>query len=86
MHKDFHKYCDRKGSNLVLFLTDTNRWFAGYTSKSWLSQSKPDLDELGHTQDKNAFLFSLDNFQVFPVQFFPAAINRVPTSGPIFGK
>ena len=33
--KDFHKYCDNQGPNLILVKTKKNKIFGGFTPLSW---------------------------------------------------
>ena len=53
--KDFHKYCDKKGPNLVLIKTKTNRIFGGFTPLNWENKSISRYDESNQT-----FIFSLN--------------------------
>ena len=51
---DFHRKCDNKGATVTIIETTKGRRFGGYTSLSWSSNE-------GWKNDKEAFLFSLDN-------------------------
>ena len=57
---DFHRKCDNKGATVTLIETTKGRRFGGYTSLNWSS------DE-GWKDDKEAFLFSLDNDKKYDV-------------------
>jgi hypothetical protein len=86
--QDFHRKCDEKGPNVVLFLTDNNRRCGAFTALSWESiddDYDDDNDDDGSRYDIGAFLFSLDNFQVFPVKRAEYAIYCYSNHGPCFG-
>ena len=53
---DFHRTCDNNGATITLVETTKGR-FGGYTSLSWSSNE-------GWKNDKEAFLFSLDNEKI----------------------
>ena len=57
---DFHRKCDNKGATVTIIETTKGRRFGGYTSLSWDSSS-------GWKNDKEAFLFSLDNDKKYDV-------------------
>ena len=57
---DFHRKCDNKGATVTLIETTKGRRFGGYTSLSWSSNE-------GWKDDKEAFLFSLDNDKKYDV-------------------
>ena len=57
---DFHRKCDNKGATVTIIETTKGRRFGGYTSLSWDSSS-------GWKNDKEAFLFSLDNDKKYEV-------------------
>ena len=57
---DFHRKCDNKGATVTIIETTKGRRFGGYTSLSWDSSS-------GWKDDKEAFLFSLDNDKKYDV-------------------
>ena len=57
---DFHRKCDNKGATVTLIETTKGRRFGGYTSLSWSS-----LQEW--KDDKESFLFSLDNDKKYDV-------------------
>ena len=57
---DFHRKCDNKGATLTIIETTKGRRFGGYTSVCWDSSS-------GWKDDKEAFLFSLDNDKKYDV-------------------
>ena len=48
----FHSSCDNKGPTIVLIRSSDGRYYGGYTSVSWMSNS-------GYQQDAHAFLFRL---------------------------
>jgi hypothetical protein len=53
--KDFHEFCNDKGSTLVLILTTEQKKFGGYTSLNWKSEG----GFIGDTSDQT-FIFSLN--------------------------
>jgi len=55
----FHKKCDNIANTLVLYKSEGNRRFGGFTSESWTSEEETKLD-------KNCFLFSLDQKKIYP--------------------
>jgi len=57
---DFHRKCDNKGATVTIIETTKGRRFGGYTSLSWDSSSV-------WKNDKDAFLFSLDNDKKYDV-------------------
>ena len=57
---DFHRKCDNKGATVTIIETTKGKRFGGYTSLSWDSSS-------GWKNDKEAFLFSLDNDKKYDV-------------------
>ena len=57
---DFHRKCDNKGATVTIIETTKGRRFGGYTSLSWDSSSQ-------WKNDKEAFLFSLDNDKKYDV-------------------
>jgi hypothetical protein len=57
---DFHRKCDNKGATVTIIETTKGRRFGGYTSLSWDSSSE-------WKNDKEAFLFSLDNDKKYDV-------------------
>ena len=54
---DFHRCCDNKGETLLLFKTDKNYQFGGYTPIEWVT---PSSGEVNNPNDKITFLFSLN--------------------------
>ena len=75
---DFHSRVDNKGSTVTLFKTDKGYRIGGYTSVSWDSSNTSKTDA-------KAFLFSLNNKMVYPVQQAASAIYCGSTMGPKFG-
>ena len=57
---DFHRKCDNKGATVTIIETTKGKRFGGYTSLSWDSSSL-------WKNDKEAFLFSLDNDKKYDV-------------------
>ena len=77
---DFHRKCDNKGATVTLIETTKGRRFGGYTSLNWSSNE-------GWKDDKEAFLFSLDNDKKYNV--IPDSQYKVYSCqghGPWFGN
>ena len=76
---DFHRKCDNKGATVFILETTKGRRFGGYTSLSLSSHEE-------WKDDKEAFLFSLDNDKKYNV--IPEASYKVYSNkdfGPWFG-
>ena len=54
----FHKLCDGISNTLVLYQSEGDRRFGGFTSQCWKSEG-------GLVSDKNCFLFSLDKKKIY---------------------
>ena len=54
----FHKKCNNIPNTLILYKSEGNRRFGGFTSLCWNSEGKTILD-------KNCFLFSLDKKKIY---------------------
>ena len=52
---DFHKYCDNKGSTLIIIKTAKNKIFGGFTPLNWKDNGNAINDESNQT-----FIFSLN--------------------------
>ena len=57
-YANFHKLCDNQGANLVIIKTTEGNIIGGYTSLDW-------DDNYGWKQDKDTFLFSLNDYKIF---------------------
>ena len=76
---DFHRKCQNKGATITLIETTKGRRFGGYTSLSWSSNE-------GWKNDKEAFLFSLDNDKKYDViQNSNYKVYSGKETGPWFG-
>ena len=78
---NFHSRCDNIPYTLVLYKSEKNRRFGGFTSIPWSSPSSGDYKD-----DKNAFLFSLDKHKIFPCNNKGYAIECYKDYGPCFGN
>ena len=54
----FHKKCDNIKNTLVLYKSEGNRKFGGFSSECWKSKGERIID-------KNCFLFSLDKKKIY---------------------
>ena len=77
---NFHTKCDNITYTLVLYKSEKNRRFGGFTSMAW---SSPTSNE--YKDDKNAFLFSLDKQRIYPYKNEGYAIACYKDYGPCFG-
>ena len=78
----FHKNCKNIQNTLILIITDEKRRFGGFTQAEWDDSNK-------YKYDDKAFLFSLDNFEIYPILdiYKNKAINcRKNFYAPIFGE
>ena len=78
----FHQNCKNIPNTLILIITDEKKRFGGFTQAEWDNSNKNKFDD-------KAFLFSLDNFEVYPIldEYKDKAINcREDFYAPIFGE
>ena len=78
----FHQNCDNIKNTLIIIKTDDKKIFGGFTCAEWDKSNKYKFDD-------NAFLFSLDNYEIYPIleKHKNEAINcRRNFYAPIFGK
>ena len=73
----FHQKCDKAQRTLVLIETINGRRFGGFTTESWEGDG---IDK----QDNEAFIFSLNNLQVYDIISGQPAIGCYPKYGPVF--
>jgi hypothetical protein len=76
--EDFHKYCDNKGSTIVLVETSNGRRFGGFTSLSWKSNDQ-------WVNDPCACIFSFDNHKKYKLLLPQYSYYGGPGYGPHFG-
>ena len=76
--EDFHKYCDNKGSTIVLVETSNGRRFGGFTSLSWKSNDQ-------WVNDPCACIFSFDNHKKYKCLSTEYSYYGGPGYGPHFG-
>ena len=74
----FHLKCDNIKNTLTIIESERKKRFGGFTSKTWESK-------LTIKDDKNAFLFSLDKYQIYPYKNDGRAIICTKEYGPNFG-
>jgi len=77
----FHSKCDKINNTLVLIHSEGNNRFGGFTSNFWESTK----DEV-FKDDKNAFVFSLDENKIYPYKNDGKAIRCFKNYGPYFGS
>lgn len=73
----FHKKCDYAQGSIVLIETTGGRRFGGYTSQSWAGDKED-------KKDNKAFVFSLDNMEIYDIIPDQDAIGCYPKYGPVF--
>ena len=78
---NFHKYCDYKGPTLTLIKTTSGYIFGGYTTLSW--ELKGDWNY--KSDDKNAFIFSINNNRKYSIIDKSIVIYNRYDYGPVFG-
>ena len=76
----FHSKCDNINNTLVLIHSSGNKRFGGFTSNNWESTQKEFFKD-----DKNAFVFSLDNQKIYLYKNEGKAIRCFKDYGPCFG-
>ena len=77
---DFHRCCDKKGPNVVVVSTSTNRLLGGYTPLSW-----GDMEGYNNDSSLSGFLFSFDMMTKFKMKEGTYAICSSAGSGPKYG-
>ena len=89
----FHECCDNKeGGILVLYHTDKNIIFGGFSDAKWISYSNPDKKAAGKDQTGNInFLFQLNNKKKYILRIAQkpdkaSAIFCRSDCGPCFGS
>ena len=76
----FHSKCDKVSNTLVLIKSRNNNRFGGFTSNYWESTNKEEFKD-----DKNAFVFSLDEKKIYSYKNDGKAIRCYSQYGPCFG-
>ena len=77
----FHKKCDYIKNIIIIISSRNKKKFGGFSTESWETNA-----ESSYKKDENAFIFSLDNYQIFNVIKPEKALNCSKKFGPIFGK
>ena len=76
----FHDLCDGKGPTIIIMKSKAGRIFGGFTNVSWESP-----DSLKWATDSEAFIFSIDRLQVYPVRIQSQAVFLNKNWGPSIG-
>ena len=76
----FHSKCDNINNTLVLIKSKNNDRFGGFTSNYWESTTKEEFKD-----DKNAFVFSLNEQKIYSYKKDGKAIRCYSKYGPCFG-
>jgi hypothetical protein len=79
--ENFHKKCDYIKNIIILIKTKQNKKFGGFSSESWDNNN-------GQTwkKDKNAFIFSLNDYNSYNIINYERALFCHEKYGPIFGN
>ena len=78
--KDFHNYCDNKGSTLILVKTTNNKIFGGFTPLNWKNNGGYIYDESNQT-----FIFSLNLMKKYDMINNKGKAIYCDSRGPNFG-
>ena len=81
---DFHKICDNIPRTLVIIKTIKGVKIGGYTEQTWLKEKKEKNEKEDYKKDNNAFIVSLDKFQIYNIKPGENAIWCHPLYGPCF--
>ena len=73
----FHEKCDNHQMTLVIVETDKGIRFGGFTTKTWEGRCIKKIDN-------DAFVFSLDNNEIYDIIRQEPAIGCYPKFGPVF--
>ena len=76
----FHELCDNQGPTITIMKSKAGRIFGGFTNLAWES---PAADKWA--TDSEAFIFSIDRLQVYPVIKQSEAVWIDKGWGPNFG-
>ena len=80
--ENFHKKCDYIKNIIILIKTKENKKFGGFSTESWETNAEIPI----HKNDKNAFIFSLDNYRFFNIIKSENALYCSKKLGPVFGN
>ena len=78
----FHKKCDYIKNIIILIRTKENKKFGGFSTESWETNAEIPI----HKNDKNAFIFSLDNYHFYNIIKPENALYCSKKLGPVFGN
>ena len=88
----FHEACDNKdGGILILYYTDENLIFGGFSNAKWISYSNPEKKSAGQNFSGNVnFLFQINTKKIYNLRIAPEEkINAIfcrSDCGPCFGN
>ena len=80
--ENFHKKCDYIKNIIILIKKKENKKFGGFSTESWETNAEIPI----HKNDKNAFIFSLDNYRFFNIIKSENALYCSKKLGPVFGN
>ena len=77
----FHKKCDFFKYIIILIKTKNKKKFGGFSTESWEANAENPI----YKKDKDAFIFSLDNYKCFNIIKPEKALYCGKKLGPVFG-
>ena len=85
---DFHEKCDGVNFTISIIQSQGGKRFGGFTMKNWMLRPTRNPTLLSHTEDTDpeAFLFSLDRKEIYPVKVPEKAITSAETLLQCFGN
>lgn len=80
--QNFHAKCEYIKNIIIIIKTKNNKKFGGFSTESWETNSEIPI----YKKDKDAFLFSLDNYNYYNIINPEKALYCYKKYGPIFGN
>ena len=77
----FHKKCDFFKNIIILIKTKNKKKFGGFSTESWEANAENPI----YKKDKEAFIFSLDNYKYYNIIKAEKALFCGKKLGPVFG-
>ena len=80
--QNFHAKCEYIKNIIIIIKTKNNKKFGGFSTESWETNSEIPI----YKKDKDAFIFSLDNYNYYNIINPEKALYCYKKYGPIFGN
>ena len=80
--ENFHAKCEYIKNIIIIIKTKNNKKFGGFSTESWETNTEIPI----YKKDKDAFIFSLDNYNYFNIINPEKALYCHKQYGPIFGN